>query len=251
MSVHRRQLVVTFSLLLAALVWSCGSRPEPITARPGERIYHTEFNGPSDEWDTFGGTLEASIADGMLRLRIGESNDGAYSSLELLLADFDLETTAVQLAGPDDNGYGVVFRRVDPTHFYLFEISGDGFYRLIRQDGDEMTALSEWNPSEAINTGQAENTIRVIARGAEFSFYVNGQPMLLCPAAEGAIWDYFDPTTCNGAESTYTIEDSTYSQGRIGLAARSFDIPGVEVGFSRVLICGPQPPDSGDPPCER
>lgn len=96
----------------------------------------------------------------------------AFTEKKSHIKDFVLEADLALLEGPNANGYGIVFRMVDNA-FYFLELSGDGRFRFRRIEGERRTTLLDWTPHAAIKTGKASNTLRVVAQGPLFSFFVN------------------------------------------------------------------------------
>lgn len=92
------------------------------------------------------------------------------------------EVEATQVDGPLDNGYGMVLRfDADTESFILFEVSGDGFFQVLRcSDGcseDYVPLVSTgWVRSEAVKEGlNRTNVLRVRAEGGNMIFFVNGE----------------------------------------------------------------------------
>ncbi|GAB4561936.1 MAG: hypothetical protein Kow0047_09660 [Anaerolineae bacterium] len=136
----------------------------------------------------------------------------AWSVSDVEAADFYLEVDTAHVAGPLNNEISVVYRFVDNDNFYLFSISSDGYYRLRKQVDGEFITVIEWTPSDAIEVGEETiNRVAVYARGPYMAFFVNG--ILV------------DET-----------QDSSLSSGSIGLAAGSFEEPGVEVAFDNLAL---------------
>ena len=85
-------------------------------------------------------------------------------------SDFIIEVDATQVAGPDNNIYGVIFHYgLNEKEFYVFEISGDGFYTLAMDGADhtEPEIIVDWTESLAINKGQQTNHIKIVAVGTK------------------------------------------------------------------------------------
>jgi hypothetical protein len=92
------------------------------------------------------------------------------------------EVEATQLAGALDNGYGMMFRvDNDNDNFFLFEVSGDGYYWIgWCENGCEDTADpivgDGWEQSAIVNQGLNNlNTLRAEVEGENLVFIVNGQ----------------------------------------------------------------------------
>lgn len=233
-----RARVLVFSAVLLLGVAGCGGAvPQP---RPGQLLYVTTFDAYNEDWQQFEGRLSAKVVGGganpVIQITIDDVQEGAFTLLDQVFGDFDLIVEATQVAGPDNNGFGVIFRHQDNRNFYLFMISGDGYYQVVRRLDGVDEVLSDWAPTLLIRQGQATNAIRVIARGSRFAFLINDEQVPLCPT----LWNPVVPGDCLEAQTTMHLVDSSFAQGRIGLGARSFDQSGVVVAFDNMIICGPQ-----------
>ena len=121
-------------------------------------------------------------------------------------SDFALESEAVPLSGPDFNGYGLVYRAQDAAHYYAFAVGADGYYGVMRVEGDEETALVDWQQFPHVLRGRQANRLRVACSGAACRFYIND-------------------------EYATTIEDDTWLAGDVGLWVRGFGDGDVVVEF--------------------
>jgi hypothetical protein len=150
-----------------------------------------------------------------MRVFVKMPNRLAWASAGREFSNFHLAVEATQVAGPDDNEYGVLVRMQDAARFYRFSISGDGYYVVNEYDGEEWTALgNDWTSSDAIRLGAATNHLEVICQGKTMAFLVNGVQLT-------------------------QVEDSSYSRGDLGLYAGSFFEPGVEVHFDDLVVKEP------------
>lgn len=100
---------------------------------------------------------------------------------------------AISLCKAGDN-LGLVFRVVDNFNFYMFGVSCDAQYRLLRYVGGVFETVIPWTPSAAITKFEATNVLGVRAVGDQISMYVNEQFL-------------------------QTVTDSTFSGGRFGIYA--------------------------------
>jgi len=92
---------------------------------------------------------------------------------------------------------GLVFRQCAPGAFYYFYIASDGSYGLWINTGKYGKTLTE-GYSKAIYAGTASNVLGVVASGSTLDLYINQQHLT-------------------------TVNDATYSWGRIGTAVRTPD----------------------------
>lgn len=213
------------------------------TANPGEVMFVSAFDGLLDDWQTYDdGQLAAQPVDGALRLSVNAPQRAPFSAATPYLGDFDLRVTATAVDGPLNNGYGVIFRMQDADNYYQFLTSSDGYYQVERAVNGNVRVLSIWIPSEIVNQGMgAANDVRVVARGDQFRFFINGQPALLCiPDAPDALSTYDDLAgECIGGQMLDTLTDSSHATGRVGVVAQSFDEPGVVVDFDNLVVSAP------------
>ena len=127
--------------------------------------------------------------------------------------DFTLEIEAAPRYGPDSgfNGYGLVYRAQDDAHYYAFAVGSDGYYAILRVDGDEETPLADWQQFTHVRRGTQANRLRVACAGATCDFFIND-------------------------EYATTVEDSTWPDGDVGLWTRSFENSAVTVQFEGARV---------------
>ncbi|NJN94603.1 MAG: hypothetical protein HC875_11160 [Anaerolineales bacterium] len=125
--------------------------------------------------------------------------------------DAVVEVETYQVAGPDNNNYGLILRYQDDDNFYSFEISGDGYYTFSKSVEGQFFSIIPWRESAAINLGQAANLLRVEAVGRDFALYINDE------LVDAAI-------------------DSEFSEGDIGLLAGTYDEAGAHISFDNLRV---------------
>ena len=91
--------------------------------------------------------------------------------------EFLLQATA-GYEGAANNDYGLIFQ-LQPGEafddFYLFRISGDGYFIAEKSVGGELTTLIDWTASSLIDqTENAANVLTVEGRGDSYYLYING-----------------------------------------------------------------------------
>ncbi len=214
-------------------------------ARPaaGELLYASTFDAFNEEWSRFSGQMSAQLADGSLLISINARNDGAFSVLNHDFTDFDARIDAKRITANDEyNELGMLFRYRDPDNYYMFKIRGDGFYRIERRKDKQVEVLSEWHASPAILIGlNTVNQLRVVGKGDHFQFFVNDQPLILCPNGPGKQKSTWSGDQClsNNKQTSPELVDTTFDYGKIGAGVR-VDMPGIQVAFDNVLVYGPQ-----------
>lgn len=250
----RRWLILLICLLLAAGAFAL-NRASPawhyvVPVTPGAVAYAVAFDAPPADWSLYNGRLSAGVDGGWLRLGVGEVNQSAFSLHELHWGDVDLTVQAQADDGPADNGYGLIVRLWDKGNnspgdddYYLFLISSDGYYRVVRSLEGQQRELSTWIPSPVVRQGfGVVNTLQVLAQGDQFRFIINGQPMLFCvpnnPAGQST---FTRDGVCQDGQMVDTLTDAAIPSGRVGVVAQAYSQPGVVVSFDNVILSGPQP----------
>lgn len=248
------------------------------TAEPGELLYAAGFDDFGDEWQQYDGRRSAQMRDSVMRLAL-DTPDTIYTTAAPIYADFDMSVNVQAIEGALENdGYGVIFRLSDQgaaqtcsrrfvtvcdlerlpllntiiplvapppptqaTGYYVFLISNDGYYRLLRGNTQDnlLQAVTIWHDSGGmLNTGlNAQNRIRVVGRGNQFQFFLNQEPVLLCiPLADE------QPTgtsaDCLG-EETFIWEDDHFATGKLGFVLNAARQVGDVVEFDDLVVTMP------------
>jgi hypothetical protein len=202
-----------------AMSWYSSAVPDrpPPTARPEADLpWYDDFSDPTSGWHAeVDAGAEVGYHDGALRILVQEANLLAWAFGGHDFSDFCLAVDATQVAGPNDNEYGVLVRIQDRGRLYRFSVSGDGYYEVTKHAGGEWERMTaEWVAAEAIHTGAATNHLKVVCQGSAMTFLVNGQQLA-------------------------QVEDADYRRGDIGLYAGAFYEPGVEIHFDNLSITEP------------
>jgi hypothetical protein len=145
-----------------------------------------------------------------LRLVAG-SNRATVTLLGYPRDDLALEAEALLLSGPDLDGYGLVYRAQDDTHYTAFVVGSDGYYAVLRVADGEETPLVDWQQFPHVHRGQQPNRLRVACAGPTCRFYVND-------------------------EYATSVVDDTWLAGDVGLWVRAFGGEEVAVQFLNVRM---------------
>ena len=166
----------------------------------------------------------SQIETGGLRLSTNQPGQIWWTNSGRNFDDVIITVDTEQISGPDNNAYGVICRYQDENNFYIFLISGDGFYAIGKyQSGDSQIAYlsgvtdSEEGGylfSEAVNQGVAANQIRVGCVGNELSLVVNGLPLAV-------------------------VNDSAFVTGDIGLGVSTLEPGTAVVQFDNLQVIAP------------
>ncbi|NWF68674.1 MAG: hypothetical protein HXY40_06290 [Chloroflexi bacterium] len=241
----RLRLLLILTIVLLALLF-VGQAVERwhyvLPAPPGQLIYAATFDSFTDEWRLYEGRLSAVVIDNALRLSVGDYQSGPYSEAEPFFADFDVRVEATPISGPLDNAYGLIFRLADRNSYYLFLVSSDGYYRVSRRVGGVERVLSNWIRAPFVRDGlEVTNTLRVVARGSTFHFYINDTLAPLCIPNDANAESTYYLGQCQDGTMQDRLTDSSISSGQIGVIAQRFDEDdSVIVDFDNLLVFGPE-----------
>ncbi len=189
------------------------TRAPKISAPAWEPIFEETFDDNSREWSEWEDEQGAKgVEDGGYYITVTETEWASWGTSEgLTLDDFVAEVEAWAVDGPDDNGYGLVFRYQDSDNFYYYEVSSDGYYSIGKMVADEWEPLVGWTESDLIKLGQRTNVLRVLCDGSRMTFFVNG----------------------------YLIEELTdydFEDGSVGFIAEAMGEAGVRVHFDNLRV---------------
>ena len=199
-------------LILALIIFAtaaCGGGNQP---------YHETFDEPGD-WSTDNDDeVRGEVIDGVYDFEVKADDLSSWTTAGLEFSDGWYEVEATQVAGPDNNLYGMVFRINNETDdFYTFQISGDGFVWIGRYQGGgeiEATPIVDdwWFESQAINQGaDITNVLKVRTEAGNMIFYVNNQEV-------------------------GRVTDNSFAEGDIGLIVGSLGEGGVRIHFDNFKV---------------
>ena len=218
-----RKFYLLISLIVSVLLLaSCsigGGDPDP--CNDGGSLFFDDFSGEQEcGWALYNqGGAVTSIEEGAFRVSTSQPGQIWWSNPGRNYADVVISTQARQVSGPNDNAYGVICRYQNEENFYLFLVSGDGYYAIGKyQTGSEqilyLSGDGRFQPSEIINQGIATNQVRASCVGSELSLAVNGLPLA-------------------------TVTDPTFVTGDIGLGVSTLEPGTAVVEFDQIQVLAP------------
>jgi hypothetical protein len=208
-------------LLLVTVACGAGeSEPDACDNLP-DILFIDDFNGEFNcGWATYnrGGGI-ATIENSSMQLTVSQPGQIWWTNPSRNFDDVVIRAEARQVSGPNDNAYGIICRYQNEENFYVFLISGDGYYAIGKyQTGNEnvvyLTENGQFQPSDAINTGIASNEMEASCIGNELSLAVNGVPLV-------------------------SVSDPTFVTGDIGLAASTLQAATGVIEFDNVQVAAP------------
>ncbi|MCL4803386.1 MAG: hypothetical protein KJ046_03745 [Anaerolineae bacterium] len=184
-------------------------------------MFFDDFNGEQDcGWATYnrGGGI-AEIENAAMQLTVSQPGQVWWTNPARDFDDVVIRAEARQVSGSNDNAYGLICRYQNEENFYIFLISGDGYYAIGKyQSGSEnvqyLTGDGQFQQSDTINTGVASNEMQASCVGNDLTLEVNGTPLL-------------------------TVTDPTFVTGDIGLAASTLQAETGVIEFDNVQVTPP------------
>ncbi len=181
--------------------------------------YTDDFSTTNGGWKTANeDTIKIAVQDGALHFSIDDLDTIAWSTpKDKRFGDFVLDVDATQVAGPNDNTYGVIFRYQDDRNFYRLDISGDGYFAVLKRKDGAWSKLQDYATTPAVKQGNMTNHLQVIAKGNQFTFNVNGQIVK-------------------------TFSDNDFPNGNVGVTAGTLsNEPGAQIAFDNVAVSEVKP----------
>lgn len=150
------------------------------------------------------------VADHLPSVLETSGGQAAISMLDHEVSDFTFEVTAAPSSDIEFDGYGLIYRARDDSHYYAFVVGADGYFALLQVDDNAERTIIAWQDFPHLHRGASSNTLRVTCTGSECQLRIND-------------------------EIAATVDDSTWLNGRVGLWARAYDEP-VSVTFTRAHV---------------
>jgi hypothetical protein len=184
-------------------------------------LFEDDFSGEKNcGWALYNrGGAVVEIEEGVLRISTSQPGQIWWTNPGQSYDDVIVSIDAKQVSGPNNNAYGAICRYQNENNFYIFLISGDGFYTIGKYTSDSptITYLTEdgkYQYSDVINQGNATNQIRATCIGQELSLAVNGITLT-------------------------TVTDPTFVIGDVGLAVSTLESGTAVVEFDNFRVVAP------------
>ncbi len=219
-----KRTITVFSILLVALVMlsACSlvnkAPTTQATLAPGTLLDADDFSNTTNGWGTIdrsGGEI-AYEYEGMT-IKVNTPNFSFLTVDGKNFHDSRIEIDAVLLEGPSNDNFGVLCRFKDFKNYYAFVISHDGYFGIYKVMDGVMTLGNDTGNleySDIIRKGGVVNHITATCQGDILSLSVNDTLLS-------------------------QIQDSSFSEGQIGLIASAYSDPGVKVLFDNLEVYQP------------
>ena len=201
--------IILFSALGATLVIaSVAALLVATMGRGGPRDFRDPLSGDAPGWQTSNQCY--SFAESFHADSRAGPNTVVCLSPAGTFTNFDMHVSAGLLAGSNEYGYGLVFRQASVGNFYVFAIDSREHAWFAKVTNGAPQRLSDlWQIPPLLQGIRFQDTLRVVARGSGFIFYVNG-------AVVG------------------TATDASYTDGAVGVFSGGL----VDVGFTNFEVSG-------------
>jgi hypothetical protein len=211
-----RLLLIFFLAAYGSFCLAAGQGSEAMQPAKGELLFSDDFGTSKvgGSWGCVRGENQSNYyQDGMYIIDVVPANSWWRVQSGKSFADSVVEVEATPIEGPDDNVYGLMTGWLNWSNYYLFMISGDGYFTFVKREEGSYTRNDPWTRSEAINLGKATNLVQVKREGETLSFFANGVKLA----------DY---------------EDATFPEGNVGLIAGTTSCGGgnLTVGFDNFSV---------------
>ena len=218
----RKFIIILLAGLAVTFLSACGLTGSGVDeCTDGGTLFQDDFSGDQNcGWQEYsqGGTV-VEINDGSLNMSTSQPGQIWWTNPGREFDDVIISTQARQVSGPDDNAYGVICRYQDENNYYIFLISGDGYYAIGKyQTGNDqiiyLTENGQYIQSEEIRQGADTNQIRASCIGNQLSLSVNGIPLTV-------------------------VEDPTFVRGDVGTAVSVLEPGTLNVSFDDFQVLAP------------
>jgi hypothetical protein len=219
---NRFTLTFIFVFFGITLLAACGTAGGGVdSCDTGGALFADDFSGQQNcGWAEYnrGGAVVA-VDDGVMRISTSQPGQIWWTNPGRTFDDVIVNVQTRQVSGPNNNAYGAICRYQNEQNFYVFLISGDGYYTIGKYSSSSptvtyLTDRGEYQFSEAINQGLATNQIQASCAGNELSLMVNGIPLV-------------------------TVTDPTFVIGDVGLAVSTLEQGTAVVEFSNFRVTAP------------
>ena len=174
-----RAVLLLLLLSLGLIAGGC-AKPTPTLSPPtpavgSEVLFHDDFSRPTAAWLLFEGESgSAQVRDGELYLEATGRETALYTPLQGgPWEDVIVSVQLRQVDGTQDNWMGLLCRQADAENYYLFAISADGYYLMLKVRNGVQEALAGPTYTTLIHTGRARNRLTVRCEGGSLQMSVN------------------------------------------------------------------------------
>lgn len=179
---NRTRLTASGIVVLLAAALTAGIAPlHTLGAEPElTAIFEEPFDDNRHKWSEGDGEQNSlRIQDGRYWFQ-HKVEEGAWLTWKEVAIDeqqdFTIRTSITKVSGVQNYGYGLLWGLKDVDNYYQFLMSGNGYYRYVKEAGGEAVNLIEWTQSDIVRQGDGStNDLMVKQIDQRLEFWLNGQ----------------------------------------------------------------------------
>jgi len=215
--------IIASARTVLVLLWlvgmgGCNALSSPIPSNsPDHLLFYDDFSDPQRGWQRWENEqAEIVYREGGLRFSINAPYYDYWSLAGFQIEDAILAVEARVVGGPLNNDFGLICRYQNPSQFYAFIISSDGYAGIAAVDGEGYHLLTDSTLTyfASLERGWATYLLRADCIGPRLTLYVDREKLL-------------------------ETEDHRYNSGDVGVFVGTFDQVGVEVIFDNFYVFKP------------
>lgn len=194
---------------------ACASTQSTVPGEDANVLFSDDFTASSN-WAFFD-TQDGAAYIQQAELYLADFGSSKSISTSLLGREWDnviIRTQLRQAAGTQNNWMGLTCRQADESNYYLFAISADGYYLVLKVVQGKTMQLAGPDTSSAINPGKGINTLEAHCVEENLRLRINQQEVA-------------------------SLTDESFSSGKISLFADSVTQEETSVAFDNFVISAP------------
>jgi serine/threonine protein kinase len=205
-----------FSLSLLGMFGGPTATPGATSTPEPQALFQDDFTEPSGIWNTFDdGEVSRQFETGEYVFRSSKTGWFTWDNPDESVSNVRVEVTA-RNTGADDASFGLMCGYQDDENYYYAGIGSDGYYAIIRTEGNDDYFLTDasnqqWIQSDLIPLNAESYRVALECSDGDLTLYVDGT-------------------------SIATVQDTTFGAGDVGLFLLTFDKPDGEVRFDDFVV---------------
>jgi hypothetical protein len=190
--------------------------PEEVELPQGSQVlFEDSFDDTSSGWDRADGESGwADYVNGAYHINVIPDNYFIWANPGLWFSDVVIGVDIGPVVTTGAGDFGILCRYQDEGNFYGLEITEDGYFSIWKYENSEYTNLSEWEYSDWIPIDGSVVALSAACLGNTLALAVDGYVIL-------------------------EIQDSSFTEGDIGLIAGTWDEGGLTMGYDNLVVLSP------------
>jgi len=221
-----KKVLLALSLLIFASL-ACNALTQPGISNavntpnavnpPKNILYQDDFSDPNSGWPSVSDAdKSAQYSNGQYLMQAIAAKQDIWAHPGQNFDNVSITVDATKSGGAENNDFGIVCRYKDNNNFYFFLVSSDGYQAIGKYVEGNFSYLSadKMQPTTAVKSGTATNSLRADCNGSTLTLYANGQMLS-------------------------TTTDPSFTMGDVGLMVGTFEEPNVSIQFDNFVVTKP------------